>query len=687
MIRLPLVLPVLLAALRLAASSQRNGSLFISEQEVFRRVVDLLVPGEDILSETAVTSLISMLGNRVQCSEVSCEKCFSVDDVFELAGKNSSDIKALTSDDFFRISPGLLLFLSDPQKACKVIQSGRWEEATLAFTDSLVMINDTSQIPDPTHHQVEGVLQKIQRNYLTVAKGQSCVDATQILEECELGSDGMTKDDLGHFSAIVLYHVLHGDCILRHLLPGPEYFLDFIFHRHHNELGNITRTELEDLMDKIGLADDKYTVSMVNGHEQDHGHELHNEQDQDHRHEYGHQLHLLPTRGVEKEDVNVTASIWDTKCFSSSEIMTIHHIPVDATISRSDFVQLSPALIQQLLSRACTRKQHATDHEFQLTTTEKYVYGSIATLIVSLCAVFGIVIVAFTTCTNAYQYVIQTFISLAVGSLTGDAVLHLIPSFLGLHSHMDDQGHSHLSASHTWKLLAVLGGIYVFFLMEKIFGLLMEDDDDEHDHHHCDHVLALQAFKEDQKNEQKKNQTISQVELMASEVSLEVDYSNRPNKGLRVLPYMIVIGDGIHNFADGLALGAAFSVSWKTGLATTLAVLCHELPHEMGDFAILLHSGISVKKAVFLNFGSALTAFIGLYISLAVATDETVQEWIFTVATGLFLYVALADMLPEMMQAKSKNAWILFLLQNVGLLLGWAVLLLLSLYEDQIQFG
>lgn len=139
---------------------------------------------------------------------------------------------------------------------------------------------------------------------------------------------------------------------------------------------------------------------------------------------------------------------------------------------------------------------------------------------------------------------------------------------------------------------------------------------------------------------------------------------------------MITIGDGIHNFADGLAMGAAFSVSWESGLATSIAVLCHELPHELGkqhthtyiqkqtvsglivfflfltlsycfslgDFAILLHCGMSVRRALLLNVGSAMTSFIGLYIALSVATDLATKQWIAAITTGLFLYVGLADM-------------------------------------------
>ncbi|KAG8429771.1 hypothetical protein GDO86_019261 [Hymenochirus boettgeri] len=85
-----------------------------------------------------------------------------------------------------------------------------------------------------------------------------------------------------------------------------------------------------------------------------------------------------------------------------------------------------------------------------------------------------------------------------------------------------------------------------------------------------------------------------------------------------------------------------------------------------------------------MNFGSALTSFIGLYIALSISADESVQQWIFTVATGLFLYVALVDMLPSVMNVTLKRRWLLFFLHNLGLLLGWGIMLILSIYEERI---
>ena len=75
--------------------------------------------------------------------------------------------------------------------------------------------------------------------------------------------------------------------------------------------------------------------------------------------------------------------------------------------------------------------------------------------------------------------------------------------------------------------------------------------------------------------------------------------------------WMVIFGDGIHNLADGLAIGAAFADGYMSGLSTSLAVLCHELPHEIGDFAMLLKAGMTIKQAVFYNVLSSVLAFIG----------------------------------------------------------------------------
>ncbi|XP_045417141.1 zinc transporter ZIP4 isoform X3 [Lemur catta] len=177
----------------------------------------------------------------------------------------------------------------------------------------------------------------------------------------------------------------------------------------------------------------------------------------------------------------------------------------------------------------------------------------------------------------------------------------------------------------------------------------------------------------------------SRADLVAEESpELLNPEARRPRPELRLLPYLITLGDAVHNFADGLAVGAAFASSWKTGLATSLAVFCHEVPHELGDFAALLHAGLSVRRALLLNGASALTAFAGLYLALAVGVGEESEAWILAVAIGLFLYVALCDMLPAMLNLRDRRPWLLFLLHNVGLLGGWTVLLLLSLYEDNI---
>ncbi|KTF84187.1 hypothetical protein cypCar_00039165, partial [Cyprinus carpio] len=221
--------------------------------------------------------------------------------------------------------------------------------------------------------------------------------------------------------------------------------------------------------------------------------------------------------------------------------------------------------------------------------------------------------------------------------------------FLGLHVHEDGHDHDHAEENldYVYKLLVLIAGIYFFYLMEGIFSIMTRrehhhnHDEEESDVHHCDHGKVLQMFQREKQNKHSNSQA-DLVDAEKREKSFREPVS--PKNEQRLLPYMITIGDGIHNFADGLAIGAAFSISWRSGLATSLAVLCHELPHELGDFAILLHCGLSVKLALLLNVASSLTSFIGLYIALSVSTETVAKEWISAVTAGLFLYVGLADM-------------------------------------------
>ncbi|XP_067323328.1 zinc transporter ZIP4 [Anolis sagrei] len=459
---------------------------------------------------------------------------------------------------------------------------------------------------------------------------------------------------------------------------------------HHH--GNETEHHNGDEMDHHHGNETEHHHS----HEMDHHHG--NETDHHHPHDEEADHHVNKTESpiVRRRRSLPSAGdsqVWDTVCLSPDDLLDIYGIDANAGVSRSELARLSPALVQMRLSQACSVSQKAA-LDGRLTTAEKYLYGSLATLVICLCALFGIVVLLCTACISTYQYVIQFFVSLAVGSLTGDAMLHLIPTFLGLHSHSHGEGqdhHDHHGAQGSdalWKLLAVLGGLYLFFLLEKLFALLGHDDCQETSEsskgHQCDHSLSLQLYQDEMKRRKMEKGASNADLVVADESDFRHLQKEELSRELRMLPYMITIGDAIHNFADGLAVGAAFSSSWKTGLATSLAVLCHELPHELGDFAALLHAGLSVKRALLLNFVSALTAFIGLYIALSVSTGEEFEAWIFTVATGLFLYVALCDMLPALMNAHCKRPWLLFFLQNLGLLSGWAILLLLSLFEDHI---
>ncbi|XP_026205146.1 zinc transporter ZIP4 [Anabas testudineus] len=669
-----------------------SGSVSVSAalDEAYRTVVSVVAPGEQFLTGGSVRSLFNTLGNRVQCGEVSCEECNLTGAVHQLInnqsiygeeqdGESGNNI-IISVSQFTDFAAGCILFLSTPDLVCTAVGQGRWGDETEQFLQRL-----THQ--DHEHIDVRGLealLQELRHHYVA-AYSEYCVTASDIMSEVD-PSSGDQKQEVGAVLGHTLYHALHGHCFISPSLPEESFFLDYIMSRLGSE--NFTVEELEAFMRTLNIG-----LDLEKDHEHEHQEDVHTDHD--------HSGARRRTRhSHEHQEGNST---WDQSCFSAEELVQIYGLQDNSSsgLGRFDVARLSPAFVQQILSGACTGITEPLKPD-GLTKTERYIYATIANVVITLVSMFGIVLLLCTSCTSMFQLCIQFCISLAVGSLTGDALLHLLPMFLGLHAHSDESNssqHSHSNnqqpeiPDYIYKMLVVMSGIYYFYLMETIFSMIAYKDNHHHDQHHhaeeaephhCDHGRVLEMYQQEKK---KRDQSQSKADLVGNEDSEKsLSETKKRTRQQRLLPYMITIGDGLHNFADGLAMGAAFSLSWRSGLATSLAVLCHELPHELGDFAILLHSGVSVRRALLLNLGSAMTSFIGLYIALNVATDLATQQWIAAVTAGLFLYVGLADMLPTMVHISSKRPWLMLLLQNIGLLLGWGILLVLALYEERINF-
>ncbi len=163
---------------------------------------------------------------------------------------------------------------------------------------------------------------------------------------------------------------------------------------------------------------------------------------------------------------------------------------------------------------------------------------------------------------------------------------------------------------------------------------------------------------------------------------------NRPwymLKNVTPMSWMIIMSDFIHNFVDGLAIGASFSSSNSIGISTTIAVMCHEIPHQLGNYAILVKCGFLHVQAVLEKVVSGVFAFIGFYTAASISTSTShTTQWIFAVTAGMFYYISLVDLLPLLLTHKD---WRLgdFLFVNLFILLGFGIMVLLTVFEGTIQ--
>jgi zinc and cadmium transporter len=238
-----------------------------------------------------------------------------------------------------------------------------------------------------------------------------------------------------------------------------------------------------------------------------------------------------------------------------------------------------------------------------------WLYTLVSVFVVSSISLIGVLTLSLTT--DKMKQISLFLVSFAVGGLFGGALIHLLPEAF-------EKFGAHLSTS-----LYVMLGILLFFILEKFLRW-----------RHC-HIPTSEQH-------------------------------------LHPMVTLNLIGDSVHNLIDGMMIGASYIVSIPLGITTTLAILLHEIPQEIGDFGVLVHGGLSVKKAIAFNFLSALVAFVGALISLLIGPHLVGYSLaLVPITAGGFLYIAGSDLIPELHQEVkvTTSLWqLFFIIFGIGLM-------------------
>ena len=247
------------------------------------------------------------------------------------------------------------------------------------------------------------------------------------------------------------------------------------------------------------------------------------------------------------------------------------------------------------------------------------------------------VLIAATLTVRLLGRVVKSLVSLSAGVLLGTALLHVLPEAFASTSGGADYAHGVAEAMRHHPTPAtlfatLLGGLLFFWLLEKaeLYRHAHHHEGDGHDHHH--HFDAQQAGR----------------------------------GGLAVL-----VGDGVHNFCDGVIIAAAFLTEPTLGIVTALAVAMHEIPQEAGDFIVLLNAGFERRRALLFNLLSSTSAVLGGVAGyFLVGPFEHLLPYLLVAAASSFIYVAVADLLPQLQQRLSGRETVLqvaWLLAGLGI--------------------
>lgn len=291
-----------------------------------------------------------------------------------------------------------------------------------------------------------------------------------------------------------------------------------------------------------------------------------------------------------------------------------------------------------------------------------WIFSLIASCIVGLSGIFPLLVVT-TECDSALERTkgtktLRLLLSFAVGGLLGDVFLHLLPEAW---NHLQKTGSNHRTAYLTLGIWILLG-IFTFVIIEIMFSLSQETSENKENLEERiskkELSISHSLTNGDINHSKPTNGIFTNGFVNKQSQSQDKSFLFSKSETIQITGYLNLMANSIDNFTHGLAVSASFVVGTKMGILTTLAILMHEIPHEVGDFAILLRSGFNRWDAAKAQLSTAGVGIFGAVVALTVDSADTLGKctaWILPFTSGGFLNIALVNVLPEIM--KDDDPW------------------------------
>uniref|UniRef100_A0A1Q3F2B2 Putative zip zinc transporter n=1 Tax=Culex tarsalis TaxID=7177 RepID=A0A1Q3F2B2_CULTA len=370
----------------------------------------------------------------------------------------------------------------------------------------------------------------------------------------------------------------------------------------------------------------------------------------------------------------------------------------------------------QQANEEAAQDHHAHDHQHhhhhedshkaakpkpEIDTFYIWVHSLSSTLLISAAPFFILFAIPLDN-TEEMQPRLKTLLAFASGGLLGDAFLHLIPHAIQPHHHHgDDEGHGSHGHSHGHSHggeeeghghdmrvgLWVLAGIIAFLAVEKGVRLIKQDSaGGGHGHSHGAPAVKKakttpppSPSKKDGKPGASGDKKSKKEVAEAAKAKGKAVKKEPKKEDIKIAGYLNLAADFTHNFTDGLAIGASYLAGNSIGIVTTITILLHEVPHEIGDFAILVKSGCSKKKAMLLQLTTAVGALAGTVLALLGSGSDAAESWVLPFTAGGFIYIATVSVIPELLEESTK-LW-QSLKEIAALLAGVGMMVIIARFE------